>query len=89
MHTDDSIGVAPAARLSADWGWQEVLRRGGVHSRQIIINFAADTVLHAAACCGLVCYHWLDAYFVVMLCFKFVYAVLCGILRYLFFVVSS
>jgi len=39
--------------------------------------------------CGLVCYHWLDAYFVVMLCFKFVYAVLCGILRYLLFVVSS
>ena len=31
----------------------------------------------------------LDAYPVVMLCFKFVYAVLCGILRYLSFVVSS
>jgi len=32
---------------------------------------------------------YLNAYFVVMLCFKFVYAVLCGILRYLSFVVSS
>ena len=31
----------------------------------------------------------LNAYFVVMLCFKFVYAVLCGILRYLSLVVSS
>ena len=32
---------------------------------------------------------YLDAYFVVMLCFKFMYAVLCGILRYLSLVVSS
>jgi len=31
----------------------------------------------------------LDANFVVMLCFTFVYAVLCGILRYLSFIVSS
>ena len=32
---------------------------------------------------------YLDAYPVVMLCFKFVYAILCGILRYLLFIVSS
>ena len=32
---------------------------------------------------------YLDANFVVMLCFKFVYAVLCGILRYLSLVISS
>ena len=62
-----------------------MLRRGArhlVHSRQIIINFVADRVLRGGSA------EW-DAYFVVMLCFKFVYAVLCGILRYLLFVVSS
>jgi len=32
---------------------------------------------------------YLDATLVVMLCFRFVYAVLCGILRYLSLVVSS
>jgi len=32
---------------------------------------------------------YLDANFVVMLCFKFVYAILCGILRYLSLVVSN
>ena len=81
--TDDSFGVAPAARFSADW----VLRRGArhfVHSRRVIITSlrgrSADRGVHAA---------YLDAYFVVMLCFKFVYTVLCGILRYLSFVVSS
>ena len=89
MHTDDSIGVAPAARFSADWNWQEVLRRGGVHSRQIIISFAADRVLRGGSADRGVHAAYLDAYFVVMLCFKFVYAVLCGILRYLLFVVSS
>ena len=86
--TDDSFGVAPAARLSADW----VLRRGArhlVHSRQIIINFAADRVLRGGSADRGVHAAYLDAYFVVMLCFKFVYAVLCGILRYLSFVVSS
>ena len=69
-----------------------MLRRGGVHSRQIIISFAADRVLRGASADSGVhagARHWLDAYFVVMLCFKFVYAVLCGILRYLLFVVSS
>ena len=97
----------PATRLSADWGWQELLRRGARHlvrSRRVIINFAADGVLrgrcadrgvHTGAARYLVCSvaAWsvitLDAYFVVMLCFKFVYAVLCGILRYLLLVVSS
>ena len=56
---------------SADWSWQEVLRRAGVRSRQIIINFVADRVLRGGSA-------ELDAYFVVMLCFKFV----CGIMRY-------
>ena len=72
--------------------------------RQIIISFAADTVLHSASAdrgvhtgtarylgCSVAAWSviTLDAYFVVMLCFKFVYAVLCGILRYLSFIVSS
>ena len=75
-----------------------------VHGRQIIINLAADRVLrsgsvdrgvHTGAARYLVCSlaAWsvitLDAYFVVMLCFKFVHAVLCGILRYLSFVVLA
>ena len=30
-------------------GWQEVLRCGGVHSRQIIINLAADRVLRGGS----------------------------------------
>jgi len=107
VHTDDSVGVVPAARLSADCGWQQLLRRGArhlVHSRRVIINFAVDGVLrgrcadrgvHTGAARYLVCsaVAWsvitLDAYFVVMLCFKFVYTVLRGILRYLSFVVSS
>ena len=72
--------------------------------RQNIISFAADTVLHGTSAddgvhtdtarylgCSVAAWSviTLDAYFVVMLCFKFVYAVLCGILRYLSFIVSS
>ena len=65
--------------------------------RQIIISFAADTVLHGTSADDGVHTRrraarsviMLDANFVVMLCFKFVYAVLCGILRYLSFIVSS
>ena len=49
-------------------------------SHRLLRGGSADHGVHAA---------YLDAYFVVMLCFKFVYAVLCGILRYLSFVVSS
>ena len=103
MHTDDSIGVAPAARLSADWGlaggvaprWRGELLLTSLQTECCVVGLPIAVYMQARGKvpglfhCGLVCYHWLDAYFVVMLCFKFVYAVLCGILRYLLFVVSS
>jgi len=52
---------------------------------------AGHTIIHRLPQCYFRGIHttYFDANFVVMLYFKFVYAILCGILRYLSFIVSS
>ena len=85
MQTDDSISCATLCSLTIGRGVAPSWRA----QRQIIINFAADRVLRGGSADRDVHAAYLDAYFVVMLYFKFVYAVLCGILRYLSLVVST